>query len=303
MHDVIVVGGGPAGLSAALILGRCRRNVLLCDDGRPRNRTTKAVHGFLTRDGIEPLQLRQLAREQLSAYPNVEVRSVKAVDAGRRDDDGFEVTLETGETLTSRALLLATGVIDELPDIPGFDVFYGTSIHHCPYCDGWEQRDRAIGVYGQSATVCPLALELRLWSRDIAVFTHGFALPVEDIKEMDRWHIPVYTDKIERIEGRGGELERIVLTSGAAVPRNALFFSTGQIKRERLAQKLGCEITDKGAIATDKTGESRVQRVFCAGDNTEAPQLVAIAVAEGAKAALAINKSLLVEDIAAGPDV
>lgn len=296
VYDALIVGGGPAGLSAALVLGRCRRHVLLCDDGRPRNGATRAVHAVLTRDGTHPMTLRDLARAQLEPYTNVEMRKVKVVDIERKCDGTFEAALENGETASAKKVLLATGVVDELPLIEGFDEYYGISIHHCAYCDGWEHRDKPIGAYGQSANVCGLALTLRVWSRDIVVFTDGFELEGRDAELMRQLRIPVRDARIARLEGAGGQLARVVLVSGEKVAREALFFSTTQYKRQLLADKLGCAITDKGAVAVDKTGEARVHGVYCAGDNTEAPQMVIVAASEGAKAAVAINKALTQQD-------
>ena len=174
MLDVIIVGAGPAGLSAALILGRCRRKVLVCDNGKPRNRVSKRVSGFLTRDGMPPAELRRVGREQLALYDSVEIRDITVVDARCRDY-GFEVELEDGTRLTTRKLLLATGVIDDLPPIEGAEAFYGRGLHHCPYCDGWELRDQPLAVYGGGASAKGMALELTMWSRDLALCANGAA--------------------------------------------------------------------------------------------------------------------------------
>ena len=148
MVDVIIVGGGPSGLSAALALGRCRRKVLIFDKGEPRNAASKGMHGFLTRDGIEPLEFLRLGREELRRYPSVEFRSSEIVAAECKDRE-FMARSESGEVFTSRILLLATGIVDELPPLPGIERFYGRSVHHCPYCDGWEHQDQPLAVFGE----------------------------------------------------------------------------------------------------------------------------------------------------------
>ena len=150
-YDVIVVGAGPAGLSAALMLGRCRRSVVVFDNSKPRNAASRALHGYLTRDGIAPADFLQLARGELAQYDSVEIRSEEVTAAECRPGDGFVVTVASGGTLRARKLLLATGVVDNLPDIPGFREMYGRSVFHCPYCDGWELCDRPLAVYGRGA--------------------------------------------------------------------------------------------------------------------------------------------------------
>src|SRR5436190_2487856 len=199
LYDVIIVGGGPAGLSAATILGRARRRVILFDDGRYRNHASRGVHGFLTRDGVHPAELRRIAREQLERY-DVEIRCarVAAVAICAR---GFQLTLDDGAGLECRRLLLATGVEDEVPDIPGVDRFYGNGVFHCPYCDGWEVRDQALVAYGKAAA--GLAASLRGWSSDVVLCTGGPATvkPAEAAR-LERLGVPVERRPIARLEGR-----------------------------------------------------------------------------------------------------
>ena len=172
MYDVIVVGAGPAGLSAALVLGRCRRRVLVCDTGRPRNAASQRMHGYLTRDGIPPREFLRIAREQLEQYDTVELRDAEVV-AAECVDGRFSVTLPDDERLVARKLLIATGVVDHVPEIPGFHELYGRSVFHCPYYDGWEVRDRPLAVYGRGARGFGLSLELTGWSRDLVLCTDG----------------------------------------------------------------------------------------------------------------------------------
>lgn len=296
MLDVIIVGAGPAGLSAALVLGRCRRRVLACDAGKPRNATSHAMHGFLSRDGEDPAELRRLAREQLRRYETVEVRDIEVVDA-RQTDDGFEVFLSDGARLSCRKLLLASGIVDELPMMEGFADFYGRSVFHCPYCDGWEVRDEPIAAYGKGEIGRGTALEMLLWSRDIVLCTDGpGGLSDADRKRLASFNIPIREERITRLEGNDGKLERIVFESGEAINRRAMFFSTGQHQPTKLAEKLGCCINDKAEIEVDRVEAAGTPNLFVAGDASWDVQLVILAAAEGAEAACSINKALQEEE-------
>lgn len=295
--DVIIVGGGPAGLSAALTLGRCRRRVLVCDAGRHRNRASRHVHCLLTREGISPAELIALAHKELSHYDGVQLRLATVVDADQVED-GFTITLDDGTREHGRKLLLATGVVDELPAIPGIEQLYGRSVHHCPYCDAWEWRDHALAVYGRGEKGAGLALMLRQWSADVVLVTDGPCELDARYRERLTFHgIDLREDPIARLEGTPeGFLERIVFANGTKLERNALFFNTGQHQRSPLAAKLGCEFSDKGGVeAHEHQVATTVPGLYVAGDASRDVQLVAVALAEGAKAAFAINKALLEE--------
>ena len=296
MLDVIVVGAGPAGLSAALILGRSRRRVLVCDTGKPRNAASHGMHGFLSRDGMPPSEFLRISREQMAQYDTVEFRDVE-VTAARCVDGRFEVTVAGGETLSSRKLLIATGVVDHVPDVPGFAELYGISIFHCPYCDGWEVRDRPIAIYGRGARGYGLSLELTGWSRDLVLCTDGPSeLSDDDRARLERNRIVVREDRVARVEGNG-RLERIVFASGALLDRAAIFFTTGQTQQSFLAHSLGCEINEKGTVRTGKYEATHLSGLYVAGDASRAVQWVVVAAAEGAEAAFAINTDLLKEDL------
>jgi thioredoxin reductase len=298
VFDLIVVGAGPAGLSAALILGRCRRRVLVCDAGRPRNAASRALHGFLTRDGTDPAELRRLGREQLRPYPGVELRDAGVADA-RRVGGRFEVTLAGGDRLRCRKLLLATGVVDEVPAVEGIEPLYGRSVFHCPYCDGWEVRDRPLAAYGRGRVGRGLALELTAWSRDIVLCTDGPPeLSPRAADRLARNGIAVRQERIARLEGADGLLERIVFADGPPLARRALFFNTGQRQGSGLPAKLGCTFTPRGAVQTGAYEATNVPGLYVAGDASRRVQLAVVAASEGAKAAFAINTALLREDLA-----
>jgi thioredoxin reductase len=296
--DVIIVGAGPAGLSAALILGRCRRRVLLLDTNKPRNYASRALHGFLSRDGEHPQQLRRLGRDQLRQYDSVKLVMKEATKA-RCLPEGFEVTVAGGRRIKCRKLLLATGVVDELPQLPGLAPLYGRSVFHCPYCDGWESRDQPLVVYSRTANGVGLAVELQLWSRDVALCTDGVRLPAKHLERLAQHDIPWYPQRIKRLEGTKGQLRRVVFDDGRAIERSVMFFSMPQRQASDLAAQLGCGFTRKGAVRTGHYEAAEIPGVYVAGDASHLVQLVIVAAAEGAQAAFAINTDLIKEDLAA----
>lgn len=297
-YDVIIVGAGPAGLSAGLVLGRCRRRVLICDAGRPRNARSQGLHGYLSRDGIPPAEFLSIGRDQLRPYDTVELKQLEVTDA-RRLEDGFEITLKNEQRVFSRKLLLATGVVDDLPEIDGLAAFYGTSVFHCPYCDGWESRDQPLAVYSRGENGAGLALELTLWSTDLVLCTDGPAkISAADLRSLARHKIPVREEKIARLEGESGALERVVFANGESVAVRGLFFSSGQRQGSDLPRKLGCEITEQGCVSTGDYETTKVPGLYVAGDASRLVQFVVVAASEGAQAAVAINKELMKEDLA-----
>jgi thioredoxin reductase len=298
VYDVIIAGGGPAGLSAAEVLGRCRRHVLLCDTGRPRNAASHALHGYLTRDGVPPSEFLAMARAELARYGveclETEIRNARCVDSG------FEVTLAGGRTLGCRKLLIATGVVDRLPKLAGIEEFYGRSVFHCPYCDGWEMREQALAVYGRGASGYGLALSLKTWSSDVVLCSDGGArLGDAERRALAAYGVPIRQERIDRLEGTGGVLEKIVFRNGTELRRKAVFFSIGQDQHSQLAQTLGCEFTSKGTVRTNRREGTNVPGLYVAGDASRDVQFVIVAAAEGAKAAVSINKALQKEDRAA----
>ena len=298
MYDVTIVGAGPAGLSAALILGRSCRSVVVFDNGHPRNAASQAMHGFLTRDGMAPREFLRLAREELRRYDTVSVRDAEVVSAECQQDKRFAVTLEGGARILSRKLLLATGVVDNVPDLPRIREFYGRSVFHCPYCDGWEVREQPIAIYGNGERGLGLSLELTSWSRDLVLCTDG---PIEiDAKGLERlagYGIDVRDDRIAQLDGEDGQLRDIVFADGTRLARRAMFFTTGQSQRSNLLLRLGCEFNDKGTVRTGKYETTHLPGLFVAGDASRAVQWVVVAAAEGAEAAFAINSDLLKEDL------
>jgi thioredoxin reductase len=285
--DVVIVGAGPAGLSAALFLGRCCRSVLLCDAGKPRNARSQRVNGFITRDGIDPQEFRRIGRQELERYPSIAIRDMAAIHA-QRSDEGFEVTLADQSRVTARMLLLATGIVDELPPIEGLESIWGKSAFPCPYCDAFEVRGQRFAVYGQGGKAAALCRALTAWTDDIVLFTDGHALT----EELPR--ITVIDERIRAIEGRDGMLERIALADGRAIARDVLFLSSPQHQRSPLAEALGVEI-EHGIAKTGTRETTNVPGLFVAGDASDNVQFAIVAAAEGAEAAFEINRSLVRE--------
>ena len=280
------------------MLGRCRRSVIVFDTGKPRNAASRALHGYLTRDGIAPADFLQLARGELAPYDSVEIRNEEVTAAECRPGDGFGVTLASGETVRARKLLLATGVVDNLPDIPGFRELYGRSVFHCPYCDGWERCDQPLAVYGRGARGVGLSLELTAWSRDLVLCTDGPGeIEPDDRARLERNGIAIREERVTALEESGGVLSRIAFAGAQPLERRALFFTTGQYQRSDLLERLGCEFNEKGTVRTGKYETTHLPGLFVAGDASRAVQWVVVAASEGAEAAFAINTDLLKEDL------
>ena len=287
--DAVVVGGGPAGLSAALVLGRARRRVLVVDTGRPANVESNAIGGLLGQRGVAPVELRHAGREQLVDLPTVEVRDAAVIDA----DVGSErprVRLSDGSELRTRALVLAHGLTYEPPALPGIEPLWARSVFHCPFCDGWEVRDRALAVHGNGPDVVRSAVVVSGWSSDVVLLTDGPARLGDSGRALlDAAGVRVREEPIRRLTGNDGRLDRIEFTSGPALERDALFVRTRREQPNGLAAGLGCELTAGGTIVTDGDGRTAVAGVYAAGDAaTESLRSVAGAMGSGSRAALAV---------------
>jgi thioredoxin reductase len=300
-YDVIIVGGGPAGLSAALVLGSTCRRVLVCDAGNPRNAVALNSHNYLTRDGTQPRELLRLGREEIARY-DVAFRHATVTSARRveREQAGprtaFEVTTDSGERFTSRKLLLATGVTDVLPELPGFRDFYGRGVHHCPYCDGWEYRGRGIACYGPGDKAVGLAQSLLTWSPRVTACTDGKPIDEDCLRRTRRGGIALRAEQVARLEGDAGRVRRVVFESGPPLECDAVFFNTGQLQRSALPRELGCRYDEKGHVRTEDRQGTGIPGLFVIGDADDDVQFIVVAAAEGATAAVAINRQLQEED-------
>lgn len=295
-YDVIIVGAGPAGMNAALVLGRSRRHVLVCGAGDHRNAASRALHGYLTRDGINPRELLRIGRQQLERYDTVKVQDIGVLDI-KPDDKRFAITLADNTELHARKILLATGVLDKLPDIPEFRSFYGQSIFHCPYCDGWEVRDLPLSIYGRGTNGPGLAQELTGWSSDLTLVTDGPAqISPEERSKLDRRRIRIREQKIARLQGKDGLLEAIAFDDGSILESRAMFFNLGHSQHSDLASNLGVTIDPHGGeIISNRHQSTNVPGVYVAGDAAFHTHFAIISASEGAIAGLAINTALLRE--------
>jgi thioredoxin reductase len=298
-YDAAIIGGGPAGLSAALLLGRACRRVVIFDHGKPRNFAAQAVHGFLGLDGIKPSELRERGRNQALAY-GVEFVDCAVTSATRAQSASghptiFEVRANS-RLVKARALLLATGVADALPDIPGVRELYGRRVHHCPYCDGWEHRQKHVVALGDAKPVAKLALTLRVWSDQVTACTNGERMSSSDRAQLARHEVAWREDKIDFLQEAEPLGVEIAFRPGERLTCDAVFFSADQGQRSPLAEKLGCEIDKDGLVETDGKQKTCVDGVFIAGDAAGDVQFAIVAAAQGAIAATAINRMLMAQD-------
>jgi thioredoxin reductase len=293
----VIVGAGPAGLSAALVLGRACRRVLICDSGTPRSWAAKEMHSYLTREGVSPDDFRRLAHRELEKFENVEFVASAATTARRLADGTFQITLANRRRVGSRKLLIATGVFDHLPPIEGMQDFFGKSVHQCPYCDGWEVRGRDIAVYGKRQRGFEMARAMTAWTHDIVLCTDGPArFSREARSHLERNGIRLIEDRVVRLVGCRGKLREIEFASGQRIARSVLFFDTPSSGQSRLAESLGCRFNARGGIECGKYEASSVPGVFVAGNIIRDVQLSIVAAAEGARAAFGINRALTRED-------
>jgi thioredoxin reductase len=298
--DVLIIGGGPAGLSGAIALGRARRTVAVIDSGEPRNAPAHAVHNFLTRDGTSPAELRRLGRAEAEAF------GVALVDAGadgvQRTDDGFAVTLSTGAVLTGRRLLVTTGLVDELPEVEGLRERWGRDALHCPYCHGWEVRDRVIGVLASGPRAFHQALLFRQWSPNISLLLNGQDLPAaEQLELLAARGIEIVEGSVERLIVEDDALVGVALAGGGVRPLEALVVGAPVTVRAGLLVDLGLELAEHPMgvglhVATDASGATSLPGVWAAGNVTNLAGQVITSAAEGLWAGAQINASLIADD-------
>jgi thioredoxin reductase len=299
-YDVVVVGGGAAGLSAALVLSRARRRVAVVDAGRPRNAPAAHMHGYLGADGLPPGELLAAGRAEVTAYDGhlltgtVVRATAGTVEDGRRR---FELALEDGRTLSARRVLVTTGLRDELPDVPGVRERWGRDLLHCPYCHGYEVRDQPLGVLGGSPEAVAHAHLVRQWASDVVLFTHGGSLTADQHEGLLARAIGVVEDPVARLVVEDDRLTGVELADGRFVPRAAVFVRPRFLPNDGLLTGLGCATDDAGWTTTDRTGLTSVPGVWAAGNAANPRAQVITAAGEGSAAAIAINNDLVEEDL------
>lgn len=297
MLDVIIVGGGPAGLSAALTLGRCLRKVVVFDHGKPRNFCAEFLHGYLTRDGISPQEFLRIAQNDLKKY-EVPIIDDEVTEA-RAVENGFCLSTKSGKTYHSKKLLLATGVVDEVPKIPGINALYGKSVFNCPYCEGWETRHSRLAVYARGVKGLNLSRSLLNWSKDVILFSDGpCEMTEEDLKRLMKLGITLREEKVRALKGNEGKLTHIELENGELIERDFMYFNTGSFIRSRLLEQLGCPFTEHKGVPTEKYERTEVPGLYVAGNILREVQLVIVAAAQGVEAAFGINVALTKESFA-----
>jgi thioredoxin reductase len=293
-YDVVVVGGGAAGLSAALVLGRARRRVAVVDAGAPRNAPAAHMQGFLSRDGMPPADLLAAGRAEAAGY-GVELveDTVTAIEAG------FVVRLAGGRALQARRILVATGARDELPEIPGVRARWGRDLLHCPYCHGWEVRDQPIGVLGTIPGSVLHAQLVRQWSDDVAFFVHTHELSTVEQGELEARGVQIVRGEVARLVVEDDRLTGVELTDGRAIPRTAVFIRPDIVPHaDGLLAGLGCETDDGGFAKVDATGRTSATGVWAAGNAADPRAQVITAAGAGSAAAIAINADLVQDDVA-----
>ena len=292
LQDVIIIGGGPAGLNAAVVLGRCRRKVLVFDTAQQRNRWSHGMHNYLTQDGILPTDFIKICHEEIARY-GVQLQQKKIVKARKNEEGLFVVRSENDETFYAKKLLIATGLADKVPNIEGFMEMYGKSVHHCPYCDGWESRDKKLGVYARDKNGGDLAINLKAWSDDVTLYTDGKnKIKPQQEEQLKALSIPIIRLPIARLQGDGGQLQNIVFKNGESSPCDVLFFVNGYNQQCNLAETFDCEVSSKGVIVTNRYQQTSTPGLYVAGDADKDMHLVVVAASEGAKAGVIINKEL-----------
>ena len=295
MYDCAVIGGGPAGLTASLMVGRGRKEVILFDDETPRNAVTQESHNFITRDGIKPAEFREAAHKDVRKYPTISIQKDRVSDIVS-SGSSFRIRTEAGEAYDAKRVILATGMKDILPYIKGKHDIYGSSLFPCTFCDGWELKDIPLAFITESEHAFQEVKMVTNWNKDIVVCTNGkenLSAAEKDI--LAQKQIEVIEDEIAQLHGEDGQLKTIQFKNGRELQREAGFVSYKLKQAAPFAEQLGLEMNDMGGIKTDPYGRTNVKGVYACGDNTTGPFQLIIAAGEGSKAAIGVISDFVEE--------
>lgn len=295
-YEVVIIGAGPAGLSAGLVLGRCLRKVLICDNQDYRNQFSSHINGYLTRDGISPKQFREIAHQELKKYTNIEFIYCNVTDI-KKQNGIFNIIFDNKDPVSAHKVLLAIGRRDNWPSLEGAQELYGKSIFHCPYCDGWEWKQKALAVFSQGDKGADYALLLKQWSQDVCYFTNGPSqLSQEKQDLLKKHHIPIYEQPILRLESHNGKLTKIVLKD-SIVDREVIFFNTDSYEHFELIKKIQCELDQDNKIIHEKLELTKQKGIFVAGDVCHDVYQAISSAGQGTQAAIYINDSLVKDSL------
>ncbi|WP_145412904.1 NAD(P)/FAD-dependent oxidoreductase [Paenibacillus xylanexedens] len=293
--DVVIVGGGPAGLNASLVLGRARKHVLVIDDQKPRNWVTRETHGFLTRDGVSPREFRRIAKEEIVAYPSVQFASDTVLEITGQDGE-FVVRTVEGKQYDAKKVLFAVGKRDLPLDITGLSDVYGKSAFVCPYCDGWELRNRELVIITSANHALHMAKLISGWTSRFTLCIQGDnRLEAEEKQELSRHGVKVYEALVQSIRSEEGMVSSVELSDGTIIPCTGIFFQPKLQAGSDLPKVLGCEMTETGTIVVDAQGKTSVPGVFSAGDASSELYQAITAASLGALTAVSVNHELNVE--------
>lgn len=292
IYDVIIIGGSYSGLAAALALGRSKRQVLILDAGKPCNRQTPHSQNFLTQDGRTPAEIARTAREQVLRYPTVSLLETTASDASVTEH-GFEVHTETGERFAAKKLIIASGITDQFPDISGIQECWGISVIHCPYCHGFEHRDRKTGILANGSVAMHLAPMVHNLNKDLCILTNGPAsFDAEQLARLQRNGVRVIESEIKQLDHEDGYLKKVHFVDGSELELNALYAALPFTQSTPLPEKIGCQIDEHGYLSVNEFYETNVAGVYACGDNTSLMRSLSKSVFSGSVAGASANRAL-----------
>lgn len=292
-YDSIIIGGGPAGLSAALVLGRARRKAILFDNNQPRNAVTQETHGYLTRDGIDPLEFRRISHHEIAQYPSIAFRQQRIVDVHNKGEI-FEVVVDDGTAVFAKTVIIATGLKETLPSVSGIHQYYGKSLFSCPYCDGWERRDKRLVLISEGANTFHGAKTIWNWSHNLVVCTNGHQpLTATESALLQKKGISIIDEQIVELEGKNGFLTAVKFETQGEMKFDSGFVATEWTPATQFGKQLGCELNDVDGIVTDMLGRTTISGVYAAGEALGFGSQLIVAAAEGVRAAAGVNSDLI----------